>query len=76
MDSRIHDINSLRYIGLALHEMKGIHCLGTQRNCPVKIEFVKLKSTEISIASNLPAKARIGDIEKKSQNQLRKQHYT
>lgn len=66
LDSLMHDIKSLLDIDLDLHEIKDIHCLGSQRNCPVKVEFVtkfskkrifancrKLKGTGITIANEL-----------------------
>lgn len=65
------ELQSLLQIDLSINQIKNIHCLGSQKNCPVKVEFVsyltkknifanckKLKGTGISIAHDLTAQQR------------------
>lgn len=64
-------LKSLMQIDLSMNQINNISCLGSQKNCPVKIEFVsnltkkylfanvkKLKGTGISVANDLTIQQR------------------
>ncbi|KAG5871748.1 hypothetical protein JTB14_004596 [Gonioctena quinquepunctata] len=64
-------IKSLLEVDISTNQIKDIHCLGSQKNCPVKIELIsnltkrnllancqKLKGTKISIANDLTVQQR------------------
>lgn len=66
-----HKLESLLEINLPQQEIKDVHCLGSEENCPVKIEFIstftkkhifanckKLAGTGVSIANDLTLQQR------------------